>query len=67
MVANAVENLLTLKGFGGLNQILLSVLLQLLYFPPPYHLSAYMGVSLALLLCTCKKSPWQTYLPDECL
>ena len=40
MVANAVENLLTSE---GLNQILLSVLLRHLYFPPPYHLSAYLG------------------------
>ena len=65
MVANAVENLLTSaqKAFEGLNQILLSVLLRLLYFPLPCHLSAYLGGFSFTIACTCRKSPWQTYLP----
>ena len=62
MVANAIENLITSEGFWRLNQILLSVLLRLLYFPPPYHLSAYLGGFSCTIAYTCRKSPWQTYL-----
>ena len=55
------------KAFEGLNQILLSVLLRLLYFPLPYHLSAYLGGFYCTIACTCGKSPWQTYLPHSVL